>query len=231
MIKEIIAEDLREYIRDKKIFYVLAIILFIILIVYASGFLQVGLLIFFKPSNIVPFPISITYYLLFITIPILAVLLGHDAISSEIENQHIRCIISKISRNSFILGKFISLLIIMSSLILLLLLSATLYSFARFHQFYSPLIFFFYLVFYSAGICAIVICFSSLFSKISTALFAKLIFFLILLYFSTIQLEKISIFHYMNNVFSLEFLPMIIFSIYLLIFLSCSLLIFRVRDL
>lgn len=226
-----VLEDLKESIRNKKIFFTVGIALFIMLTVYASGFLQIAYLLYFKPEKIIPFPISITYYLLFIAIPLLIILLGHDSVSSQIENHHIRGIISKISRSSFILAKFFSLLIIISCLSFLVLLSSSIFTLIKFRQLdlLNPLIFLFYLFFYIAALSAVSIFFSSVSSKSSTSLLTLMLFFLFLLYINLKPLKVISLFHYMH--FSDILMPISVFIIYSLIFMSSSLLIFQARDL
>ena len=231
----IFLEDLKNSFRTRKIIFIVAIISFIMITIYASGFLQIAYLLFFKPQNIIAFPISITYYLLFLTIPIFTMLLGHDSISSEIENYNIRGIISKIKRSSFIIGKFLSVFTIIASLSFLLLFSSTIYTYVKVKQLdlIHPLMFFLYLLLYIAALTAVSIFFSSISPKNSTSLLAIILFYLIVQYLNFGSTAHISIFHYINSIISLEKIlaSIITFLSYFAIFISASLFVFGVRDL
>jgi ABC-type transport system involved in multi-copper enzyme maturation permease subunit len=236
MIKAIYLEELKDSIKTKKIFFVIAISLFIVFMIYASGFLQIVYLLLFKPQNTVAFPIVITYYLLYITVPIFALLLGHDAISSEIENKTIRGAISKISRHSFIIGKSLAIFTFISIINFLMLFGSAVYTNLKIQQLdlLHPLIFFLYLTLYTAAFTAIAVFFSSIFSKSSTSLFVTIISYLVFIYINMEEFFSVfSIFNYINDIISLVDLisPIAIFIIYLGVFFSATLIIFKVRDL
>ncbi len=230
-MRQIIKEDLKEYLRNKKIIFVMGIIFFIMLSAYASGFFQIAYLLFFKPTNAIPFPISITYYLLFLLIPMIVLLVGHDSISGEIENKNIRGIISKVSRRSYILAKFLSLWIIVLGIILTLLIIAMTYSFVKFNTSYVPIEFFVYLSLYSLGLCSISVFFASFVSRSSTALSLKLFFLIVLLYLNNLPISSISIFHHIEAVFKMQTTVIWLYITYAAVFLPSSMIIFERRDL
>ena len=96
-----------------------------------------------------------------------------------------------------------------------------------------PLIFFLYLLLYIAALTSVSIFFSSVFGRSSSSLFAIILFYSIVQYFNAGSTALISIFHYMNNIITLENISasILTFLIYLIIFLVSSILIFEVRDL
>jgi ABC-type transport system involved in multi-copper enzyme maturation permease subunit len=238
-VKAIFLEQIKDYIREKRIFLVIIIVGLIMAIIYGLGILQILMLTYLKPSNTIPFMISLTYYLLFCTIPFLVILLGHDAISGEYENGTLRGVISKISRNSFIIGKFMSVFTAISIVNFALLYGAAIYSFIKGFQIdiLHTTLFFIYLTLYTAAITAVIIFFSSIFSKSSMSLSAIMLFNLILIYAGlNSDLSPINSFipfKYIQNIVNLENLltPVIIFLSYGVFFMAASMIIFRQRDL
>lgn len=234
-IKVMFLEDIKESVKNFKMLLALGICFFIILTVYSTSFIQVFYLIFFKPSATIPFPISITYYLLFICIPIITLLIGYDSVSSEIENFQIRGIISKVSRIDFILSKFLSVSFIVSALSFALLLLSSLFTYSKLGRIdlFHPSIFFFYLLMYIAANTSVVIFFSTLHSKSIASLLITVFFYMFMTYLEWFKSIPLTFFHYMNNIVTGEklILALIVFISYIAVFISLSLAVFGARDL
>jgi ABC-type transport system involved in multi-copper enzyme maturation permease subunit len=226
-------EELKDALRSKKIIFVILITLFICLTLYASGFMQMVYLLFFKPQKFIPFPISITYYLLFFLIPTLAVLLGHDMISAEVENSTLRGVLSKIKRRDYLLAKLLALVAILATLSLLLLLTSSIYTYIRFNQLdlFHPLIFFFYLILYIIAYSSMVLFLSSIVKKSSTSLLLMALVNIILIYISMSSFSYLSLFSFVTDVMSFDlFVPVVVYLAYTTIFTVSSFLLFEVRD-
>lgn len=238
--KTIFIEELKDALKDKRIIFVIIIAGIIFLTIYVSGFLQTAYLIFFKPGISVPFPISVSYYLLFFLMPIFIALIGHDSISSEIENGTIRGVITKIRRGSFIAGKALAGFTIVSALNLILMIIAMVYSYSKgtIMDFGHAFGYFLFLACYCALWSALTILFSAALSKSSTVLWSVAVVYVGLLYLS-IKFAKGSFAYYLNplnyagNVSTLDngIIGIIVFLIYTTIFFAGSIWIFRGKDL
>jgi ABC-type transport system involved in multi-copper enzyme maturation permease subunit len=233
--KEVLLEELKDSIKSKRIIFILLIASLVIGIVFASNFLQVLYLMLFSPKNSLPLMVSITYYLLFITIPFFTLLLGYDSVSGEIENSTTRGVISKIKRDSFIIGKFLSVFIIVSALSILLIIIAAIYSFKVTTQYdiMHTLLIIGYLMLYTGACTAVTIFFSSILSRNTTSLFIVTIFHSFMQYLNMGSFGYLTLFHYFDSAISFEniYFAVLTFAAYLSIFIFGSVMAFRVRDL
>ena len=62
MIKTIFIEDWKRAIMSWKIFAILAISAILLILIYASGLVLVGYLLFFKPTSDIYFPITFAFF-------------------------------------------------------------------------------------------------------------------------------------------------------------------------
>lgn len=240
-IKTILGEDLKEYFMSKKVFFLIAISLFSLIIINASSILQLMYLMFFKERGALPFTISITYYLLFFIIPIFSILIGHDSISQEKEKKTIRGIASKTKRSSIIIARSLSNMVMIGIISFTLMVVSSVHTYVKFSIVHitAPIMLSMYLIVYGGAISSIVVFFSTSFRRSSTSLFAGILFFVFEIYLAVGKLNWISVFGYMNNVLTKNILsdlkliifPIVTYLIYLTISLLSSLYIFQRKDL
>jgi ABC-type transport system involved in multi-copper enzyme maturation permease subunit len=246
--KVVFIEEIKECLRNRKVIFIILISLLVFLTVYASSFIQLLFYIFFKPGKI-PLLISFVYHLLFILIPTITLFIGYDMVSFDVENSLIRTVISKISRLSYILGKFFALFSISAAFAFISLASAAVYTFIKFHTFdlLHPLLFFLFLLPYIAACSAVVIFFSSLYSKTSFSLMSIAVFYFLLIYLSIGNLSYLSLFHYSLDLsgkagaffilipefisLPLPLIAVIVFMLYFFVFISSTVMLFQRRDL
>jgi ABC-type transport system involved in multi-copper enzyme maturation permease subunit len=233
--KEVFFEELNDSLKSKRMVLFILLAFFIMLVIYASGFLQIALLIIFQPKNTLPMMISITYYILFITIPFFSLLLGYDSICGEIEANTIRGVISKIARDSYICGKFLANYLMVAGLSTLLLLIAAIYSYVKTGQIniVHTLVVIGYLLIYTACSVSIVLFFSTVLSRATTAMFLLTIFNCFMAYLAMGRFASIIPFHYITSAISFEniMVAVILFATYFIAFMISSITIFRLRDL
>lgn len=152
--------------------------------IYSASIIQMVL----PKSEIGGSVIYITSYLMLLFLgPIFVIALSHNSISGEIENGTIRFIIPKINRSSFIVGKFMGLIILFSLIIGIVYMILYFYG-AFYMQIYIPLYpvsSWFLLTLYFACFVGICLNISSLANNSSTALVLSIVSLIILLAFST----------------------------------------------
>jgi len=129
-MKELIVifkDEVGQIFRSRKILYMAAISALILAIVYSTKVVQLGILILFDPENELNIYSLVTYYTLYIAIPIISTLFSYDIISGAQKN--LRFLASRYSRSSIILGRFFANYITLTCFILLITIGTTLFSF------------------------------------------------------------------------------------------------------
>jgi ABC-2 type transport system permease protein len=182
----IICKDvLRNEFKNSRV--LITIILFLIislLSIYSASIIQMLL-----PNSVISGSIIYitTFLVLLLLGPIFVIALSHNSISSEIESGTIRFIIPKMNRSSFILGKFMGLIIVFSLIIGIVYVILFIYS-ALYMQTNTPLyplLSWFLLSLYFACFVGICLNISLLANNSSTALVLSITSLIILLAFST----------------------------------------------
>jgi ABC-type transport system involved in multi-copper enzyme maturation permease subunit len=178
-------EEIKESFRTRKVILIALLSVIVLLVSYGSVLTQVIALMFFKAEPTMSWPILVTYYLLFALIPLFVIFLGHDSISSEFENNEIRGILTKINRDSFILGKFFAISAIVFCLSLILLFISSFFAFFKLDtslDLFHPLVLSLYLLFYVMVSSSITVFFSMVSGKGSRALIASFTLLCAILY-------------------------------------------------
>lgn len=135
MIGYLIKEELKQFYRNKKIFYPLLLIVVLIFLAQFLAPFQILILLFFAEAvKEVPIVILIPFWFFFLGGPLLGVLLSYDALSRDLESKFVYFTASKISRNKILFSKFLSVVLVIFSTIFLVFGFLFFYSLIKFKQ-------------------------------------------------------------------------------------------------
>ena len=124
----LVKEELRPSRKTLSYFLLIIGMLYIMYFSFTSDFLKVIVFVLTKPTVHISFYHTLITPVLTILAPILCLLVFYDIISGDIRENRIRMIITKVTRQEYILSKMLSGLIIVISTIFIAVLFLTLYT-------------------------------------------------------------------------------------------------------
>ena len=232
-LNRLIIEDLKDALRSKKLIFSIFLTIFIVLTVSFSD--MINLIVFLLVDSPDISFITIPYAVLFFILPFTILLMSYDTFNKDIQERSIRNIITKVKRDSYILSKIISNLIMIIGIIFIILSFMSLYAYIEFNIFIikdASLVFI-----YVSILSLLSISFYSFISIIvrrtSFSLYTSLATIIVLAAIDKPMISAISPFRYFipqTTVSSLA-LPAFIFTVVSFLLITITIILFRRKDL
>ncbi len=182
-IKAMIAEEVKNSWKNKKLVFSVSITMLLVMIISFSQIINILFIVLIEGS--VGSFMSIPYTVMFYLLPFILLLISYDLINKEIYEKTIRNTITKIGRLSFVMGKFLSHLMIIMIDIILIFFVIMIYVYVKskvfiVHDTIVSIIYLFCLVFFFLALYGSI---STIFNKPSTSLYISILILIMFLIF------------------------------------------------
>lgn len=134
-MKALIKEELKNFYKNKKIFYPAVLMFILIFLVQFLGSFQVLILLLFSEAiKDVPIIMLVPFWFFYLGGPVFSILLSYDILSRDLESKFIYFTASKVSRNKILFSKFLSVVLVNFLTLLIVFSFVAVYSFFKFGQ-------------------------------------------------------------------------------------------------
>ncbi|MFW5746968.1 MAG: hypothetical protein ACOCWQ_05475 [Nanoarchaeota archaeon] len=199
----------------RKLLVLVFLFMLMLFTIRGAGFVQLIAFLFLALRPVMPITLLMPYYVLIGLLPLLAIVLTHNAIAGELETRSVVFVVTNIQRRSYVLGKMGAVMFLHVLVVLISLLLASMYTYYQLRVFYlrETVYLFFLLVLFAAALVFMYGLISALTAKTEKSL-QVCVFVTILLVIAAFfpSLQSFSPFWYARSVFSAA-VPAIIYWI------------------
>lgn len=129
-------DELRSYEHLSSLFFIILSIVITLYVFFTSKALQLLVLVMAKSSNYVTYYHLISVFVLGALLPFVCLMLFHDSVYRDLDDERIRMIITKVSRTEYIISKLLSRMVVLLISLLVICIFISAYSYYKMNHFF-----------------------------------------------------------------------------------------------